>query len=212
MKRLFDISIALAGLLVSAPVMLVIAIVIAAQRDGPVIYRQLRVGKSSVPFQLLKFRTMRPHQFSGRPQLTVGADPRITPVGRLLRQYKLDELPQLYNVLSGDMSLVGPRPETPEFVKDYPHDLRDIVLSVRPGITDPASIKYRNESELLARSENPLKFYREKILPDKLAIAVQYVGNHSLAGDLMILFNTARAVISPKQEAARDTAGSAKLD
>jgi lipopolysaccharide/colanic/teichoic acid biosynthesis glycosyltransferase len=197
-KRLFDILVAVIGLLLSTPIMFVVATLIAMQRDGPIMYRQVRIGMAGRHFILLKFRTMSPEKVERSLQLTIGNDARITPIGRFLRQYKVDELPQLINVLRGDMSVVGPRPETPIFVEQYPKEVRNIVLSVRPGITDLASIKYRNEAELLSHATDPIRFYSEEILPDKLAIASEYVREHTLKMDIIIIFKTIYAVVYPQ--------------
>ena len=194
MKRTFDIVISLAVLVVTAPMVLAAAIAVRATSDGPAIFRQQRVGRHGRVFEILKFRTMRPSR-PGDPEITVGDDPRITRVGRILRRSKIDELPQLINVLWGHMSLVGPRPEVPTFVKDFPEDQRRAIQSVRPGITDRASIKYRHENDLLAAQADPDAYYREEILPDKLAIGAAYAARHSILGDIRILLATVRIVL-----------------
>ena len=197
-KRLFDLIGAVAGLVLLAPLLLGIALWIKLDSRGPVFFRQQRVGRLGVPFRIHKFRTMiddtRAHSPAPGLQLTVGADPRITRAGRLLRAAKLDELPQLLDVLAGTMSLVGPRPEVPRYVAMYPPALRDKVLSVRPGITDPASIEYRDESRLLARAVDPEQAYIEQVMPAKLAHAVRYVDHRSLLGDLRVIGATLRAL------------------
>ena len=197
MKRLFDLMIGGGALIVAAPIVLIVALLLILRRDGPVLFRQTRVGCHGEPFTLYKFRTMRAASGNIEKQITVGADARITPMGDVLRKTKLDELPQLWNVVCGEMSLVGPRPETPEFVANYPPQLRDIVLSVRPGITDLASIKYRNESDLLAAAPDPIAYYEEVILPDKLLIAAAYVQKRSILGDVGIIAQTLLVVIRP---------------
>ena len=189
-KRLVDLLLAALGLLLLAPLMGVIAIWIKLDSPGPVWFRQERVGRHGVPFRIHKFRTMR-HLAPGA-DITVGADPRITEVGAFLRRTKLDELPQLLDVLSGRMSLVGPRPEVPRYVALYPSALRRKVLSVRPGITDPASIEYRNESQRLAAAADPEREYIEVVMPAKLQRAVRYVDERSLAGDLRLIGATVR--------------------
>ena len=197
-KRLFDLIFAAAGLLLLSPLLLGIALWIRLDSAGPVFFRQQRVGRFGVPFVIHKFRTMRhdatADAAAAGPQITVGADPRITRAGRLLRAAKLDELPQLLDVLVGTMSLVGPRPEVPRYVAMYPAALRDKVLSVRPGITDPASIEYRHESALLAAAAEPERMYVEQVMPAKLRSAVRYVDERSLLGDVRVIAATVRAL------------------
>ena len=193
-KRLFDLVFSLAGLLLLSPVLLLIAILIKLDSPGPVFFRQVRVGRGSVPFRIHKFRTMQSAIDTSGLQLTVGADPRITRTGRWLRKYKLDELPQLIDVLQGSMSLVGPRPEVPKYVEHYSREQKDIVLSVRPGITDNASIEYRDENDILAESDNPEQDYIEKILPVKLGYYLRYVAERSMIGDIGIILRTVRAI------------------
>lgn len=189
MKRIADILFSLLGLLVLLPFFVVIAIVIALDSKGGVFFLQTRVGKNNIDFKLFKFRTMRVDAES-KGQLTIGGrDNRITKAGYFLRKYKLDELPQLLNVLLGDMSLVGPRPEVRKYVDMYTAEQLQ-VLSVKPGITDYASIKYADESELLAKAENPEQFYIQTVMPDKLAINLQYIKNRSFGADIAILFKT----------------------
>ena len=197
-KRLFDLIFAGAGLLLFSPLLLGIALWIKLDSAGPVFFRQQRVGRFGVPFRIHKFRTMRHDATAHAPALgsllTVGADPRITRAGRSLRAAKLDELPQLLDVFAGTMSLVGPRPEVPRYVAMYPAALRDKVLSVRPGITDPASIEYRNESALLAAAADPERMYVEQVMPAKLRRAVRYVDERSLLGDVRVIAATVRAL------------------
>jgi len=193
-KRLFDLICAGAGVLLLSPLLLGIALWIKLDSHGPVFFRQQRVGRFGVPFAIHKFRTMREDAPTLGPQLTVGADPRITRAGRVLRAAKLDELPQLLDVIAGTMSLVGPRPEVPRYVAMYPPALRDKVLSVRPGITDPASIEYRDESALLACATDPERVYIEQVMPVKLRLAEQYVDQRSLLGDLRLIGATLRAL------------------
>jgi len=193
-KRLFDLVLAGVGLIVLAPVFAAIALWVKLDSPGPVFFRQVRIGQHGKPFRIHKFRTMLPS--SGTPlQLTVGEDSRITRSGRFLRRLKLDELAQLVDVVQGSMSLVGPRPEVPKYVALYPDDVRAIVLSVKPGITDSASIRYRNESEILARAADPEREYVEAILPVKLQYYVQYVNTRTLAADLRIILKTLGAII-----------------
>lgn len=193
-KRLLDVLLAGAGLLVCAPLLAVCAIGVRLDSPGPVLFRQERVGRRGRRFLILKLRTMRSRPVPGASQVTAADDPRITRFGAWLRRTKLDELPQLWNVLRGDMSLVGPRPEVPRFVACYPAEARDVVLSVRPGITDPASLRFRNEAELLAGSSDPERDYVERILPQKIAAYVEYVRGRSLLGDLRIIAATLRAM------------------
>lgn len=192
-KRLFDLLVASIGLLVTAPVIAVIALALLASPDGPVLFRQQRVGRDGAPFTILKFRTMRAPR-PGASTITIGQDDRITRLGSILRQTKLDELPQLWNVLRGDMSLVGPRPEVSEYYMLYDPALRERIARVRPGITDRASIVYRNEAELLAEQADPQDYYRNIILPHKQAIAAEYADSHSLRGDIAIIIDTIKAV------------------
>lgn len=193
-KRLFDWAASGLGLLLLAPLLLLIALAIKLDSQGPVFFRQERVGRFGKTFRIHKFRTMVTDAERRGMQITVGADARVTRVGEVLRKYKLDELPQLIDVLLGSMSLVGPRPEVPKYVHYYPVDVRELVLSVRPGITDRASIEYKDENQLLASSGNPEKTYVDVIIPVKLQFYVAYVRNRTFVGDLKILLDTAKAV------------------
>ena len=195
LKRLFDIAASCIGLLLLAPVLLGIAVWIKRDSSGPVFFRQQRIGRHGEPFRIYKFRSMR--QDNAGLQITVGADDRITRSGHFIRAYKLDELPQLINVLLGDMSIVGPRPEVPRYVALYPADVRAEVLSVRPGITDLASVQYRSESTLLAQSSNPEQTYVDTILPAKLALFRQYVRERSFWLDLRIIGMTLGILLKP---------------
>ena len=194
-KRVFDIICAALGLVLLSPVMVVIAFLIKRDTPGEVFFRQERVGRFGRNFRIHKFRTMVSGAAEVGLAITAGQDPRITPVGKFLRQHKLDELPQLIDVLNGDMSLVGPRPEVPEFVALYPSQERDEVLSVRPGITDETSVRFRNESELLANVGDARKFYVETLMPLKLASYLAYVRTRSFSKDFWILARTALAII-----------------
>lgn len=188
-KRLFDIVSSGIGLLCLAPVFVVMAIWIKLDSRGPVFYRQTRVGRYGRDFRIFKFRSMRVGSDKGR-QITVGEkDPRITRFGYFIRRYKIDELPQLINVFLGDMSVVGPRPEVRKYVDLYSEEQRK-VFQVRPGITDLASIKYRNENELLSQVDDPDTYYIDVIMPDKLAINLEYIRHQSFMGDIKIIFNT----------------------
>lgn len=173
-----------------APILALLVLLISLDSTGSPIFKQERVGRGGVVFRIYKLRTMTVSVRPDSQQITVGADPRITRFGAFLRKWKLDELPQLWNVLLGQMSLVGPRPEVPKYVAHYPADLRDVVLSVRPGITDPCSLRLGNESELLGQASDPHKFYIEHLLPRKLDIYVKYVLNQSFYKDLKIIFAT----------------------
>jgi lipopolysaccharide/colanic/teichoic acid biosynthesis glycosyltransferase len=201
-KRLFDITVAGAGLLVLAPLLVVIAIAIAATSRGPVLFRQQRVGLHGRPFEILKFRTMTHAPDASGALITVAGDRRITGVGRVLRASKLDELPQLVNVVRGDMSLVGPRPEVPRYVALYPPDVAHRILSVRPGITDEASMLFRNESEILAAADDAERAYVEELLPRKLALYLRYAEHHSLAGDIGIIMRTVWGIVRRDDSAA----------
>lgn len=189
-KRLFDVVIAALALLLLSPLLAAVALWVKLDSPGPVFFRQERVGRHGVPFRIHKFRTMR----SGAAGLaiTVGDDPRITRCGAFLRHSRIDELPQLLDVLAGRMSLVGPRPEVPRYVAHYPPALRERVLAVRPGLTDPASIAGIDESARLAQAADPEREYVEVILPAKLALAAQYAESATLASDLAVLLRTVR--------------------
>ncbi|SEK57591.1 Sugar transferase involved in LPS biosynthesis (colanic, teichoic acid) [Roseateles sp. YR242] len=189
-KRLFDLICAGIGLLLLSPVLLLVAAWIKLDSAGPVMFRQERVGRYGHPFRIHKFRTMRVDAPTLGPQITIGADPRITRSGHFLRASKLDELPQLWDVFRGAMSLVGPRPEVPRYVAMYPAELREIVLSVRPGITDPASLSFRHESDVLAKAADPEREYVEVVMPAKLRMAADYVRSASLLGDVRLIFAT----------------------
>ena len=187
LKRGFDIVASGVALVVLLPLMLVLAIRVRLDSPGPSLFRQTRVGKSFREFHLLKFRSMRNGNCG--TEVTCGQDARITRVGAFLRAFKLDELPQLWNVFCGDMSLVGPRPEVPMFVERFRPDYEEI-LSVRPGITDPASIRYRSEAEILGRTQDPVNYYANVILPDKIAISRAYVRSANFWKDISLIFQT----------------------
>ena len=193
-KRLFDLLLSSLGLAVLALPLALVALAIKLDSPGPVFYRQVRVGRRGREFRIHKFRTMTHNPTDRGPQLTVGADARITRVGAVLRSTKVDELAQLFDVLEGTMSLVGPRPEVPRYVALYPAALREKVLSVRPGITDFASIEYRDEGTLLAQSSDPERTYREVILPTKLALQARYVDEAGVWTDLKLIGRTLRAL------------------
>ncbi len=188
-KRLFDLVAAGLGLMILSPLFLVIAVLIKAHDGGPVFFRQVRVGRGGRLFRIFKFRTMVVNAEQMGAQLTTGKDPRITGIGRFLRKYKLDELPQLLNVVKGDMSLVGPRPEVPRYVAIFARDYKKI-LTVRPGITDYASLVYRNENELLDGADDPEKMYVKKVLPEKIKMNYRYIETMGFIVDIKIILST----------------------
>ncbi|WP_426109599.1 sugar transferase [Massilia sp. PWRC2] len=193
-KRLFDVMVSTVGLLLLAPMLMLIGIWIRCDSPGPALFRQQRVGRNGSLFFIYKFRTMRISN-GNDAQLTVGRDPRITRAGHFLRAYKIDELPQLLNVLQGSMSLVGPRPEIARYVACYPEAVRREVLSVAPGMTDWASIKYRQENALLGQTSDPEQIYLDEVLPIKLAFCQRYVRERNFWMDLHIIVATLAALI-----------------
>lgn len=195
MKRLFDIIASGIGLMVLSPLFLLLAIWIRLDSNGPVFYRQVRVGMHNQDFRIFKFRSMRVGSDKGSLVTIGGHDPRITRSGYFIRKFKFDELPQLINVFVGDMSLVGPRPEVRHYV-DYWTPEQMQVLDVRPGITDPASIKFRNENELMETADNPEKYYIEVIMQEKIKLYLEYVQNHSLIGDIGLILKTFWVVVT----------------
>ncbi|GAA0076888.1 sugar transferase [Clostridium sp. CTA-5] len=188
-KRIFDFICSSLGLIILSPLFLIIVFRIKSGSDGPVFFKQIRVGEDGKEFEILKFRTMVVDAEKLGKQITVGKDNRITKVGAFLRKYKLDELPQLINVFKGEMSLVGPRPEVPRYVKLYNQDQRQ-VFEVKPGITDLASIRYKDENELLGKAENPEEFYINTIMPDKLALNLEYIKKSNIFFDIYIILKT----------------------
>jgi lipopolysaccharide/colanic/teichoic acid biosynthesis glycosyltransferase len=188
-KRIFDLSAAIAGLLVLWPVFVATGLLIKLGDGGPVFFRQRRIGRNGAPFWIWKFRTMAMDANGLGGSLAVGQDPRITPAGRLLRRSKLDELPQLINVIRGEMSFVGPRPEIPRFVDRYGPEERK-VLDLTPGITDVASIAYRNESDLLSKAPDPEKFYIEQIIKEKIRLNLEYARDANVFSDIGIIVKT----------------------
>ena len=195
MKRLFDIIASGMGLICLSPLFAVLAIWIKCDSQGPVFYRQVRVGRGNKDFSLFKFRSMRPDSDKLGLITVGGRDPRVTRSGYYIRKYKLDEFPQLINVFLGDMSLVGPRPDVRKYVEMYtPEQMK--VLSVRPGITSLASIRYRNEHDILAAAEDPDKCYIEQVMPDKLAIDLEYVKQATLLNDIRLIFSTFKEIIT----------------
>ena len=196
-KRAMDLTFASFGIVLLAPLMAAIALAVAVSSRGPVIFRQQRLGRYGSPFNMYKFRSMRVSVPGAvGPLVTATGDPRVTPLGRQLRRYKLDELPQLVNVLRGDMSLVGPRPEVARYARSYPEEYRRI-LSIRPGITDFATLEYRDEEELLARSADPESAYVNEVLPKKIDLYMRYLDECSLRTDMTVLALTLLRVLRP---------------
>ena len=194
MQRLFDFICAAVGLVVLSPVFCIVALAIVTTDGRPILFRQTRIGRNGEPFRILKFRTMRPG--ARGIAITVAGDPRVTRLGARLRKYKLDELPQLLNVLAGDMSLVGPRPEVAEYV-EWDAPAWQTVLRTRPGITDLATLIFRDEEAILSASSDPSTFYREKVLPRKLALNLRYMGCRSFLQDLKLIFLTVHYSLFP---------------
>jgi len=190
LKRAADIVIAALALLCLCPLILAIGLLVRVTSPGPLLYRQKRVGRDGLLFDIYKFRTMCAGADRQGPSVTSADDSRVTPVGRFLRSKKLDEIPQLLNVIKGDMSLVGPRPQVPRFVDRFDPALRDVVLGVRPGITSPTTLYFRNEESMLANKADRETYYIEEILPVKLGMDAQYVRTRSLGGDMKVLAQT----------------------
>jgi lipopolysaccharide/colanic/teichoic acid biosynthesis glycosyltransferase len=204
MKRLFDILFSSIGLIALAPLFLIVAILIKLDSLGPVFYRQKRIGRNFKPFYIYKFRTMIQDAEKKGLQITAAGDERITKIGRWLRKTKIDELPQLINVLKGEMSFVGPRPEVEKYVKIYRKDYSEI-LKFRPGITDIASITYRDEESVLKDSDDPEEYYKNILLPQKINFAKEYIKNHSLFFDVKLIFLTFFKIIFPNHFVIVDT-------
>lgn len=200
-KRVLDVVLAAVGLLVLSPVLGLIGLAIRLTSPGPAIYRQTRVGRHGCPFTIHKFRTMRVTAVG--PSVSAAGDPRITRLGRHLRLWKLDELPQLWDVLVGSMSLVGPRPEVPEFAQFWTSQQRSTILDVRPGITDPATLLMRHEEQVLATAGDASTYYRDVLLPRKAEIYVEYVNTRTLRGDAAIILATLRAIAKKAPRDAR---------
>lgn len=198
MKRLLDFFASAAGLLFLLPVLVAISLLVKLGSPGPVFFRQVRVGKNGKTFRIFKFRTMVVQAEAKGPQITIGArDPRVTRIGHVLRALKLDELPQLLNVLFGDMSLVGPRPEVPRYVEMY-DDRQKGVLRVRPGITDPASLAFRDENGMLGSESDPERAYVEKIMPAKLEINLAYLESRTMFTDLVVITRTMGCLVGAR--------------
>ena len=194
MRRPHDFVLSAILLTILSPLLLFVAVAILVMDGRPVLFRQVRIGKDGQPFELLKFRTM---TYGDGPAITVGNDPRITRVGSILRRYKLDELPQLVNVLVGDMSIIGPRPEVPKYVSRFPEQYRQ-VLKARPGISDPASILYSNEQEVLEAQADPEAYYVDVLLPQKLELSLNYLQTRSLASDIRIMGCTIGSILKDR--------------
>ncbi len=199
MKRIFDFVASFTAIVLFSPLLILITLCIIIFDSRPVLFRQVRVGINGEDFLLNKFRTMRVMRGTSAGSFDAGDSSRITKIGSFLRRTKLDELPQLWNVLKGDMSFVGPRPEVRKWVDAYPARWA-MVLTVKPGITDPASIYYRNEEELLSKADDPAAYYREHILPHKLDLYENYVQTRSFFCDLYLIYKTLEVVLCPKKQ------------
>jgi lipopolysaccharide/colanic/teichoic acid biosynthesis glycosyltransferase len=193
MRRLFDILFSLTVLILTIPLLIVIALAVMLSSRGPVFFLQTRIGKNREPFKIYKFRSMRPGR-RGNLRLTVADDDRVTAIGKLIRALKLDELPQFLNVLKGEMAIVGYRPEVPEYVEKYEPWMHEL-FEYKPGLTDPASIEFRNEPEILAKSDDPEGTYVREIMPAKLRLSLDYLRNRSFGSDLRVILRTARLVM-----------------
>lgn len=194
-KRIFDVAASLAGLIAMLPLLTIVALTIRLESRGPAFFLQERVGRHGRRFHIVKLRTMRLPRPGETRQITVGADPRITRLGHFLRKTKLDELPQLLNVLKGDMSLVGPRPEVPAYIERYTPAQQTVILSVRPGITDFAAIEFCDEAEMLARATDPEAVYVKEVMPKKFELYARYVEEQSLLLDLKLILRTLAKII-----------------
>jgi lipopolysaccharide/colanic/teichoic acid biosynthesis glycosyltransferase len=200
MKRAFDVIVSLGGIIFSLPLLALAAALIKLDSPGPVFFRQERMGRGFRPFLIYKFRTMAEDSPARGPSITFGNDPRITRVGWFLRKSKIDELPQLFNVLKGDMTFVGPRPEVPRYVELFRHDYEEI-LTIRPGITDLASLKYRDEAALLGNADNPEQEYLTRVLPDKISLGKEYIKCSSISFDLKLISKTLLKLVHSDSEA-----------
>lgn len=200
LKRLFDFTASLAGLMLLSPLLIVIILAIRLESSGPAFFLQERVGLEGKRFRIIKFRTMRQSAPAEGPQITIGQDPRITPIGRTLRKFKLDELPQLINVLKGEMSLVGPRPEVPAYMVCYTQEQQAIILSVRPGITDFAAIEFSDEADILASAAHPEAAYVQQVMPRKFALYERYVRERSFWLDLKLIGRTLGKIVQRRDQ------------
>ena len=196
-KRIFDILVSFISIVLLSPILIIVAIIIKLGSKGPVLYKQLRVGLNGKPFYIYKFRTMQVNADKKGLLITGADDPRLTRVGSFLRKIKIDEIPQLFNVLKGEMSIVGPRPEVLEYVKLYTNEQKR-VLTVKPGMTDPATVYFRNEEKLLAKANDRESFYIKEIMPVKLRLYLQYIDNMSLTYDIKLIFLEFFAIILPE--------------
>jgi lipopolysaccharide/colanic/teichoic acid biosynthesis glycosyltransferase len=194
-KRIFDIIFSICGIVLLSPLLVIISIIVKLDSRGPVFFRQIRVGKDLNEFKILKFRTMTMSADISGMQITVGKDKRITKSGNFLRNLKLDELPQLINVLTGDMSFVGPRPEVPKYVQKYNKEQK-LILKIKPGITDLASIEYRDESNVLAQSEEPEQTYINEVMPHKIQLNILYLKNASVLFDIKLIIKTMYVILT----------------
>ena len=201
-KRWLDLAFSIPGIVLLSPVLIGAAVSIRLSSRGPVLFRQVRVGKNGETFHILKFRTMIENESAGATLVTAANDRRITPVGRFLRNTKIDELPQLWNVICGDMSLVGPRPEVPKFTSHYTAAQRTVLLA-KPGVTGPAAIAFVNEEEILAQQSDAELFYRSTVLPSKLQLDLAYCGNICLSNDMRLLFSTVGKLFGLKRALPR---------
>ena len=197
-KRVFDIFFSLVGILCLSPVMIICALAVKLTSKGPIIFRQTRVGRNFAPFEIYKFRSMVVNAAQMGARVTADGDKRITTIGRIMRKTKLDELPQLFNVLFGNMSFVGPRPEVPEFVELYRDDYTEL-LSIRPGVTDLGSIEFRFEEEILAASSDPRQAYIDEVLPQKIELGKKYIKLSSVLFDIKLIFLTLLSVVGTRK-------------
>lgn len=195
-KRMFDLFFSLIGIIITIPILILVSIMVKLTSKGPIIFKQERVGKNKKIFYIYKFRTMTDYDDKASDrQVTVINDQRITRIGRILRKYKIDELPQLYNVLKGDMSFVGPRPEVKKYVKFYEEEY-DEILKIKPGITDLASIEYIDENTIISKYSDPEKIYIEEVLPKKLMLNKRYIEEMSIKNDILIILKTIKKIIN----------------
>lgn len=193
-KRFLDICLSIIATFAFCPVLIFVAILIKSNSKGPIFFKQIRIGKDFTPFRLIKFRTMSLEPVAESREFEPGCRSRVTRIGRILRATKIDELPELFNILKGDMSIIGPRPEVPQYVKVFKNDFAKI-LNVRPGLSDPASIKYRDEEKILQHQTDPIRYYTEIIMPDKLALSISYVKSISFNKDLRIVIDTVKCIL-----------------